>query len=368
MSTSDLIVIGGGPVGLVTALEARRAGLGVVVIDPRSGPIDKACGQGIMPAGVARLKDLGVVPDGAEITAIRYVSAGRSATAAFRHGPGLGVRRTELSARLWEAARAAGVRVIRSAATEFAPSPTHVTVRVRSGEEVRGAYLIGADGLHSRVRHLVSPRVLAPRRLRRFGFVTHVRDATGGDAVEVHWSARGEAYVTPLGGGETGVAVLARAGTSPQEVLAGLPEVRGLLGADAEFRGAGPFLQLPVRRMRDRMLLVGDAAGYADALTGEGLSVGFAQARAAVQAIATAAPKSYERHWWRVSALPLGLAAGLVTVTGPSAVRSRVVPAAAALPTVFASIVGVVAGVAEEDQAVGRARPRDPSASAPGPP
>lgn len=356
MTLADVIVVGGGPVGLVTALEARRAGLDVVVIEPRSGPIDKACGQGIMPAGVARLRDLGVHPEGAEITAIRYVSAGRSVTAAFRHGSGLGVRRTELSTRLWEAAGDAGVRVIRSAATDLTSTPTQVSVRVRSGEEVRGAYLIGADGLHSRVRRVVSPRVLAPRRNRRFGFVTHLPAPTHTDSVEVHWCERGEAYVTPLGAGEMGLAVLTRAGVSPQDVLAGLPEVRALVGDAAQFRGAGAFLQLPARRVRERMLLVGDAAGYVDALTGEGLSVGFAQARAAVRAIATAAPTSYERDWWRVSALPLGLAAGLVAVTGSPAVRRRVVPAAAALPSVFASIVGAVAGVAEHDASVPVAR------------
>lgn len=304
-----------------------------------------------MPAGVARLRELGIQPAGAEITAIRYVAAGRSATAEFAHGSGLGVRRTELSARLWEAVLDAGVRVIRSPATGLVPKPTHVSVRVRSGEEVRGAYLIGADGLHSRVRRFVSPRVLAPRRIRRFGFVTHVPSPAQTKAVEVHWSDDGEAYVTPLGGGETGVAVLTRAGTAPEQVLTGLPSVRALVGDDAQFRAAGAFLQVPARRVRGRVLLVGDAAGYVDALTGEGLSVGFAQARAAVQAITRAAPSSYERAWWRVSALPLGLAAGLVTVTGPSVVRSRVVPAAAALPKVFASIVGVVAGVAEHDAA-----------------
>lgn len=344
MLTTDVAVVGGGPVGLVAALEARRAGLSVVLIEPRHPPIDKPCGQGIMPSGVHRLRALGVCPDGAEITGIRYASAGRSATATFRHGPGLGVRRTELSARLWEAAHQAGVRVIHSAATEFVSSPTHVTVRVRSGEEVRAAYLIGADGLHSRVRQRVSPRVLAPRRLRRFGFVSHVSRLTGAGAVEVHWSPRGEVYVTPLGGGETGVAVLARAGTSPEEVLAGLPEIRELLGEVKQFGGAGAFLQLPTRHVRGRMLLVGDAAGYVDAITGEGLTVGFAQAQAAVRAIVTGRPQTYERDWWRVSAVPLGLAAALVTVTSAPAVRSRIVPAADALPSVFGSIVGLVAG------------------------
>src|SRR5690606_17139716 len=84
--TTDLLVVGGGPVGLVTALEGRRAGLEVTVIEPRPAPIDKACGQGIMPAGVGRLCELGVEPHGAELTGITYVCGDRRVTATFRQG------------------------------------------------------------------------------------------------------------------------------------------------------------------------------------------------------------------------------------------------------------------------------------------
>jgi len=76
----------------------------------------------------------------------------------------------------------------------------------------------------------------------------------------------------------------------------------------------------------------------------EDLLQNLAQAQAAVRAIVTGRPQTYERDWWRVSAVPLGLAAALVTVTSAPAVRSRIVPAADALPSVFGSIVGLVAG------------------------
>ena len=56
----DLVVAGGGPVGLAAALHARRAGLDVVVVEPRAGVVDKACGEGLMPGALARLADLGV--------------------------------------------------------------------------------------------------------------------------------------------------------------------------------------------------------------------------------------------------------------------------------------------------------------------
>lgn len=359
MTSADLVVVGGGPVGLVTALEARRAGLDVIVVEPRRGPIDKACGQGIMPTGVRRLRELGVEPLGAELAGITYVCGDRRVTAPFRHGGGLGVRRTELHSALSAAAAAAGVRLIHDAVTDLAPFGDTVVVTTRSDRALSASFVVGADGLHSRVRRFVSPRVLSPRRMRRFGFVTHISRPTHTDEVHVHWCEHGEIYLTPLPHGQTGVAILARAGTHPAQVLATLPEIRDLVqdGTSGSLRGSGPFLQLPTRRVRHRMLLVGDAAGYADALTGEGLSVGFTQAQVAVQAITSGSPRSYERAWWRASALPLGLAAGLVTATSASAVRRRVVPAAAALPALFGSLVGLVAGAAENPQPAGSLTP-----------
>ena len=69
----DLVVAGGGPIGLAAALHAHRAGLSVVVREPRTGPIDKACGEGLMPGAVAELAALGVHPRGRELSGIRYL-------------------------------------------------------------------------------------------------------------------------------------------------------------------------------------------------------------------------------------------------------------------------------------------------------
>src|SRR5579871_2676335 len=104
----DVLVVGGGPVGLATAIACARAGLTVSVAEPRGGPIDKACGEGVMPAAVRRLADLGVTPYGHAIRGIRYLDDRHRADARFRRGDGLGVRRTVLHAALASRAAALG--------------------------------------------------------------------------------------------------------------------------------------------------------------------------------------------------------------------------------------------------------------------
>src|ERR1022692_2180287 len=60
MQPTDLFVIGGGPAGLAAAIAARLKGLNVTLADGARPPIDKACGEGLMPDGLAALRSLGV--------------------------------------------------------------------------------------------------------------------------------------------------------------------------------------------------------------------------------------------------------------------------------------------------------------------
>ena len=96
----DVLIAGGGPAGLATAIRCAQAGLEVTVAEPRAGPIDKACGEGLMPAAVAGLDAIGVDPGGRPLRGIRYLDERHQADGLFRGGPGLGVRRTELHAAL----------------------------------------------------------------------------------------------------------------------------------------------------------------------------------------------------------------------------------------------------------------------------
>ena len=142
-----------GPVGMAAALHARRAGLSVVVREPRSGPIDKACGEGLMPGAVAELADLGVHPRGRELTGIHYLdgTADRpGVTARFAVGPGRGVRRTVLHDALAQRVAEAGIEVDSRPVEDVRDAGDHLLV---DGEPAR--YLIAADGLHSPVRRML---------------------------------------------------------------------------------------------------------------------------------------------------------------------------------------------------------------------
>ena len=337
----DLVIAGGGPIGLATALYAVRAGLDVEVREPRRGVIDKACGEGLMPAAVSDLLDLGVRLDGHRIDGIRYVDPSHSVDAPFRAGPGRGVARTELHAALLSAAGDAGVPVVHEAVASVVDRGGFVDV-----DGSRAGHLVAADGLHSPVRRMLGLDVQSPSRgARRFGLRCHVETVPWSSYVEVHWSSLGEAYVTPVADDRVGVAVLTDQRRPLPELLAGFPtlapRLRGVPPSRA--RGAGPLRQRSAARVRGRVLLVGDAAGYVDALTGEGIAVGLAQARAAVAAVVAGDPGRYERDWRRVTRRHDLLTQGLVTATRHQAVRRRIVPTAARLPRVFETAVNQLA-------------------------
>jgi flavin-dependent dehydrogenase len=335
----DLVVAGGGPVGLATALYAARAGLDVLVREPRPGPVDKACGEGLMPGAVADLAGLGVDPDGHRLAGIRYLGGGRTAEAPFRRGEGRGVRRTTLHRALSDAVAEAGIKVVQRAVGEVEQRPGHVLV-----DDEPAAYLVAADGLHSPVRRMLGlDRPVEGRR--RYGQRVHVELPPWTDFVEVHWAAGSEAYVTPVADDLVGIAVLTERQAPFEELLAEHPLLRDRVGRRplSRTRGAGPLRQRATRQVAGRVLLVGDAAGYVDALTGEGIAIGLAQARAAVDAVAAGRPERYAAAYHRLGRRHELLTRALLTSARAPLVRRQIVPLAARLPRVFAGVVDQLA-------------------------
>lgn len=332
---ADLLIVGGGPGGLAAALHARRQGLSVIVAEPREGPIDKACGEGLMPGGLAELTSLGVDPVGVPFHGIAYVSKRRRAQARFHPGPGRGVRRTTLHAALAARAKEQDTEWIRARVTNVRQDAHGV-----AAAGVRAKWLVAADGLHSQVRRAVGIAAKAGTP-RRYGVRWHYRVPTWSEFVEVHWSRWGEAYVTPVEPDLVGVAILSRG----RPDLSWFPRLAQHLraGNAGQPRGCGPLRQVVSRRVAGRVLLVGDAAGYEDALTGEGISLALKQAAAAVDAIVNETPSSYEKAWHAITRDYRLLTRALVLASTPPPMRRAVVPACTLLPAVFGCGVNILA-------------------------
>jgi flavin-dependent dehydrogenase len=337
----DLVVAGGGPAGLATAIHAARAGLQTVVIEKRAGPIDKACGEGLMPHAVRQLDLLGAQPAGMPFRGISYFDERRSVTALFDSGTGLGVRRKTLHAALLTEADRAGVKLVHDKVGRVTQDAESVSVN-----GIRARYLAAADGLHSPIRAALGLEMPAGRT-RRWGLKRHIAVAPWSDLVEVYWSdepGAGEAYVTPVAHDCVGIAILTSRQGRFEDHLAGFPRLRERIDGFAHEpdRAAGPLRQRVRSRVAGRVLLVGDAAGYVDALTGEGLGLAFSAARLLADSVAADRPGDYEEQWRRTTRRYRVLTAGLLNAA-TSPLRSLIVPAACGLPRVFRKVVNLLA-------------------------
>lgn len=340
-AAARLVVVGGGPVGLACGIEARMAGFEATVIEPRAGVIDKACGEGLMPGAIPALARLGVTPRGYPLRGVEYRDGRRSAQHRFLVGNALGVRRTTLHAALLDRAHDVGVDFITDRVDGITQDVDHVHLHTAAGAKLSGDWVLAADGLHSNVARLTGLHLPTPRARRRYGVRRHFAVDPWSDLIEIHWTPLGEIYVTPTADGMVGLAVLTRQGVRFDDALAASPELAARVRRAApvtELRGAGPFRQNTRARTSGRVMLVGDASGYVDALTGEGIRIGIAQARAAVAAVVNGDVAGYEKAWAEVTRDFRRLTGSLVRMaTSPA--RRLIVPVSHAAPGIFESAV-----------------------------
>ncbi len=342
----DVLVVGGGPAGLAAAIAAAQRGLDTAVIERRKPPIDKACGEGLMPAGVDALERLGVDVDalgGKPFVGIRYVDRDRAGRAVHADGrfagrPGLGVRRPALHRALVARARELGVDL------SWETRVTGLGANgVRTAQRMHNArVIVGADGLHSRIRAW-SGLSAGPGPRRRFGVRRHLAVRPWSDRVEIHWSEGAEAYVTPVGEREVGVALLVEDdGARFEERLRSFPDLAsrlaGALQASRD-RGAGPFWQTTRGVTAGRVALIGDASGYLDPITGEGLGLAFRQALALAAAAESGDLSSYSRAHARIVAPHERLTTWLLRLQRRPLLRGRAIHALARAPGLFSRIL-----------------------------
>jgi menaquinone-9 beta-reductase len=358
MVMADVVIAGGGPAGLAAAIRCADRGLNTVVLERSASVPDKACGEGLMPAGADELERLGAtIPRGrcAALRGIRYLQEdGSVLEAQFAGRGGMGIRRTVLAQALRERASAAGAELRRGTVLGMRPRSDAVEVRTDSGA-LETRLVIAADGLHSPLRRAAGLDLANGSATMRFGVRRHFTLAPWTDFVEVYWAAGLEAYVTPVGPNSVNVALLLdRDGAGDFDALLALfPALRQrLAGAvcDSDLRGAGPLLQRVRARWAERLALVGDAAGYVDAITGQGLSLAFAASRVLMEALPSdlsvdlrPALRRYDeglRTRWLRYALP---AHALVALSRRPALRRASLRSVSAIPGAFGTLVHLVA-------------------------
>lgn len=343
---TDVFVVGGGPAGLAAALAARQAGFNVMVADCGNPPIDKACGEGIMPDGLAALQQLGVDLDassGAPFSGIRFINGSQQVEAKFHHGTGLGVRRTVLHQRLVEAASLAGVQTLWN---RRVTNITNGSVWL-DGEAVGCRWIIGADGQNSRVRSWCSLGGTHDDKVR-FGVRQHYRVKPWSDSVEVHWSDCGQMYVTPVGIDAVCVVFISSQKTKRiDDVLEHFPALASSL-KEAIPEGAPRGAVTASRRLKkvnlESVALIGEAAGSVDAITGEGLAAAFRQATALAGALTAHDLSLYGAAHKKTMRLPRAMAALMLSMDGRSALRPRVFRALESQPAIFARMLAIHTG------------------------
>jgi menaquinone-9 beta-reductase len=343
--TTDVFVVGGGPSGLAAAIAARQRGFEVVVADGAEPPIDKACGEGLMPDTIAALRSLGVTLNRAEgfaFRGIRFVGERAQVEGSFPFGEGIGMRRPVLHQKMIEQAQRMGVTLLwKTSVTGLSPEGA-----IAGGKMIAARWVVGADGIRSRVRRwcgLEAPALPRPR----YAFRRHYRVAPWTDCMEIYWGRNAQAYVTPVGRQDLCVAVISRnPGVRSTSIAADFPELADRLAlAESSPEFGAVTLTCGFERVhRDHVALIGDASGSVDAITGEGLCLGFHQATALADALESGDLSRYQAAHRRLARRPTLMGRLLLLLDRQPRVRDRAMRALANHPELFARLLAVHVG------------------------
>jgi flavin-dependent dehydrogenase len=350
MVKTDVAIAGGGPAGLSGAIALRKKGLRVAVFEgvDSKGPVDKCCGEGLMPDALDALGELGVeIPASAKmpIGGVRFIECGHAAEARFFGQTGAGVRRTTLHSILIDHAREAGASLLFG-------RPVRALTRggiIAGDEQVACRWVVGADGSQSAMRRaagLESPSVCR----RRFGLRRHFRIEPWTDLVEAHWAHGVQAFVCPVGANEVLVAMLS---SDPHlryfEALRLFPALRARLEGvttTSNLRGALTASRRLDRVVTGNLALLGDASGSVDSVTGLGLSMSFQQAVALGEAMGKEDLFFYAAEHERLAKRPRVMESVMLAMDRRDALRQRAIRTLAAEPAHFSELLAVHTGAA----------------------
>lgn len=345
MNSTDVLVVGGGPAGLATAIAARQRGLDVVVVDGWQPPVDKPCGEGLMPDACAALATFGVtlLPEESHpFHGIEFISGPRRVNALFPDGAGIGVRRTVLHRAMIARAEALAVSLRwRSPVTGLHPEGARIGKQV-----IRSRWVVGADGGDSRVRRWAGLDRIT--RQRRFAFRRHYGISPWTDYMELHWGRNAQIYVTPVACDEVCVAVVShdphlRLDQALQEFPEIASRLQGAASSSTE-RGAVSSSRKLRKVFRDRVVLVGDASGTVDCITGEGLGLAFRQASLLADCLAQNDLRPYQRQHAKLARRPALMSRLLLALDSQSSLRERAMGIFSREPQLFGRMVAMHVG------------------------
>lgn len=319
--TCEVLVVGAGPAGSSVAAALARQGRDVLLVEASAHPRPKACAEYASPRIAEELRRVGL-PDAAwqadavRLDGMRVIRDETVVDIRYRDGRGAraawGLDRLRFDAALAGQAVARGARLLEHTTFEGVrwDGARVGGARIRTPDgpaEVASRMLIGADGAHSRVaRELgVERPVRAPRRL---GLVAHyegVADLV--DHGEMHVGRGFYIGLAPLGGGRLNVGMalpMVSASRRParqryEEAIAAIPAVARCLDGKrrlTQIRGASPIGHRVARAAGPGWMLIGDAAGFIDPFTGEGIYRALRSARAAAKALAAGNEWVEERY------------------------------------------------------------------------
>ena len=345
-SISRVCVVGGGPAGLASAIALTQRGFRVTLVDRATPPLDKACGEGLMPETVSVLNRLGVqLPEGAgfPFRGIRFIGSQSSVAADFPRGDAVGVRRLALHELLIRRAEQLGVECLWGAGK----------VQVNGKQVMAGStcievdFVVAADGQNSSVRRSCGlSRTVCEKR--RYGFRRHYRIAPWSSYMELYWGNECQIYVTPVAVDEVCIVSMSR---NPelrlQKSLDQFPALQARLAvAEPTTRETGALSVTRKLRhvFKNNVALVGDASGSVDAITGEGLCLSFKQSLALAEALKSGDLPRYQSEHAKLSRRPHLMSGLLLTLDRQAPLQRRALASLSRCPQVFSSLLAIHVG------------------------